>query len=210
MSPAIIPLIMQAGLSSRRPLVVVGIDLAGSPRRPTGLCLLRGLQAETHVAFSDDDILQVIREARPALVPMDAPLSLPRGRRTIHDRSGEHLRPCDRALLRRRIRFFPITLGPMRMLTERGLALKRKLRAMGYRAVECYPGAAQDVWGIPRQHKSRTRLLAGLKRFGLTELKRSATGDELDAATAALVGRQFLLGRGEMLGGRGGILIPAL
>jgi len=201
---------MRAGLSSRAPLVVVGIDLAGSPRRPTGVCLLRGLRAETHVAFSDDDILQVVLEARPALVPIDAPLSLPRGRRTIHDRSDEHLRACDRALLRRRIRFFPITLGPMRMLTERGLALKRKLRAMGYRAVECYPGAAQDVWGLPRQHKSRARLLAGLRKLGMKELKGTATGDELDAATAALVGRQFLLGRGEMLGGKGGILIPVL
>ncbi len=200
---------MNANLSSRAALTVVGIDLAGSPRRPTGLCLLRGLRATTRIAFSDEDILQTVREARPALVPIDAPLSLPRGRRTIHDRSGEHLRACDRALLQRRIRFFPITLGPMRMLTERGLALKRKLRAMGYRAVECYPGAAQDVWGLPRQHKNRARLLAGLKRLGMKELKRTATGDELDAATAALVGRQFLLGRGEMLGGRGGILIPA-
>ncbi|MGH7236732.1 MAG: DUF429 domain-containing protein, partial [Nitrospiraceae bacterium] len=127
-------------MSPRTPMVVVGVDLAGSPRRPTGVCLLRGLRAETHVAFSDDDILRVVRDARPDLVPIDAPLSLPKGRRTIHDRSGEHLRECDRELLRRGIRFFPITLGPMRMLTERGLALKKKLNAMGYRAVECYPG----------------------------------------------------------------------
>ncbi len=35
------------------------------------------------------------------------------------------------------------------------------------------------------------------------------TGDELDAVTAALVGRWFLLGRGEMLGGEEGILMPS-
>ena len=191
-------------------LVVVGIDLAGSPRRPTGLCLLRGLKAETHVAFSDDDILDAVRHALPDLVPIDAPLSLPKGRRTIHDRSGEHLRECDRELLRRRIRFFPITLGPMRMLTERGLALKKKLSAMGYRAVECYPGAAQDVWGLPRQHRDREGLLAGLRKLGVRGLSKTATSDELDASTAALVGRQFLLGRGNMLGGKSGILIPAV
>jgi len=191
-------------------LVVVGIDLAGSPRRPTGVCLLRGLKAETHVAFSDDDILDAVRHARPDLVPIDAPLSLPKGRRTIHDRSGEHLRECDRELLRRRIRFFPITLGPMRMLTERGLALKKKLSAMGYRAVECYPGAAQDVWGLPRQHRDREGLLAGLRKLGVRGLSKTATSDELDASTAALVGRQFLLGRGNMLGGKSGILIPAV
>jgi hypothetical protein len=196
-------------MSPRTLLVVIGVDLAGSPRRPTGLCLLRGLRAETHIAFSDNDILHVVRQARPDLVPIDAPLSLPKGRRTIHDRSGEHFRNCDRELLRRGIRFFPITLGPMRMLTERGLALKKKLRAMGYHAVECYPGAAQDVWGIPRQHRDRQGLLAGLRKLGLRGLRKTATTDELDAATAALVGRWFLLDRAEMLGDKDGIVIPA-
>ena len=192
-----------------KPFTVLGIDLAGSPRRPTGVCLLRGWSARTHVAFSDEDILNAVRQARPDLVPIDAPLSLPKGRKTIHDRAGEHFRDCDRELLRRGIRFFPITLGPMRMLTERGLTLKAKIRAMGYRAIECYPGAAQDVWGIPRQHQDRKELLAGLKKLGMRGLTNAATSDELDAATAALVGRWVLLGRGEMLGGADGIVIPA-
>ncbi len=195
-------------MAKNPPLVVVGIDLAGSPKRPTGFCVLRDLTAETRVAFSDDDILEFVKEARPVLVPIDAPLSLPKGRRTIHDRAGEHLRECDRELLHRGIRFFPITLGPMRMLTERGLALKSTLTTMGYQAVECYPGAAQDVWGLPRQHKDRPGLVAGLRKLGLRGLKKTATSDELDAATAALVGRWFLLGQGTMLGGETGILIP--
>jgi predicted nuclease with RNAse H fold len=191
------------------PLVVVGIDLAGSPKRPTGLCVLRGMIAETHIAFLDEEILDFVKEARPVLVPIDAPLSLPNGRLTIHDRAGEHLRECDRALLRYGIRFFPVTLGPMRMLTERGLALKSRLAAMGYQAVECFPGAAQDLWGIPRQHQDRLGLLTGLRKLGLRGLKKIATSDELDAATAALVGRWSLLGQGQMLGGETGILIPA-
>lgn len=192
------------------PLIVVGIDLAGSPRRATGLCVLRDLTAETRVAFSDDDILNFVKEARPVLVPIDAPLSLPKGRRAIHDRSCEHLRECDRELLRYGIRFFPVTLGPMRMLTERGLSLKRKLLRLGFQAAECYPGAAQDLWGIPRQHQDRLGLVDGLRKLGLRGLKQSATGDELDAATAALVGRWFLSGLGLMLGGENGILIPSV
>lgn len=197
-------------MAKNKPFVVVGIDLAGSPKRPTGLCVLRNLIAETHVVSSDDEILDFVREARPVLIPIDAPLSLPNGRRTIHDRAGEHLRECDRALLRRGIRFFPVTLGPMRMLTERGLALKKRLTAMGYQTVECYPGAAQDLWGIPRQHRDRLGLLSGLRKLGLRGLKKTATSDELDAATAALTGRWFLLGQGLMLGGNSGILIPAV
>jgi hypothetical protein len=191
-----------------KPFVVLGIDLAGSPRRPTGLCLLRGSRARTQVAFSDEDILDRVQQARPDLIPIDAPLSLPRGRRTIHERTGEHFRDCDLELRRRGIRFFPITLGPMRMLTERGLALQVKIRAMGYRVIECYPGAAQDVWAIPRQHRDLKELLAGLRKLGMSGLTRAATSDELDAATAALVGQWVLAGRGEMLGGEDGICIP--
>jgi len=196
-------------VANRKSFVVLGIDLAGSPRRATGLCLLRGLRAHTHVAFSDDDILNWVQQARPHLVPIDAPLSLPKGRKTIHDRTGEHFRESDRELQRLGIRFFPITLGPMRMLTERGLELQAKIRAMGYRVIECYPGAAQDVWGIPRQHRNRKALLAGLKKLGVRGLTNSATSDELDAATAALVGQWVLSGRGEMLGGEDGICIPS-
>lgn len=187
---------------------VVGVDLAGSPRRPTGVCLLRGSKARTRIAFTDEDILKLIQQACPDVVPIDAPLSLPNGRLTIHERSGEHFRLCDRELQRRKIRFFPITLGPMRMLTERGLALRKEIMRMGYRAVECYPGAAQDIWRLPRQHHDRKGLLRGLRLLGVKGLTAKMTGDELDAVTAALVGQLFLMGSGEMLGGEGGILVP--
>jgi len=157
---------------------------------------------------TDEEILNWIAQARPDLVPIDAPLSLPAGRTTIHDRSGLHFRECDLELRRRGIRFFPVTLGPMRMLTERGLALKAKIEKMGYRAVECYPGGAQDVWGLPRQHRDRQGLRRGLETLGVRGLTEAMTGDELDAVTAAWVGRQFLRGQGEVLGGEGGIVMP--
>ena len=197
-------------MANRRSLVVVGVDLAGSPRRPTGVCILRGVKARTQIALTDEEILNAIAQARPELVPIDAPLSLPAGRTTIQDRSGPHFRPCDVELRRRGIRFFPITLGPMRMLTERGLALKAKIERMGYRVVECYPGGAQDLWGLPRQHRDRQGLRRGLEALGVRGLTEATTGDELDAVTAAWVGREFLLGRGEMLGGAEGILMPSV
>jgi len=190
--------------------VIAGIDLAGSPRRPTGVCVLRGLKAQTHIAFSDEEILHSLSQAQPDLVLIDAPLTLPAGRSTIHDRSGEHYRDCDRALRQRGIRFFPVTIGPMRMLTERGMALKEKIKMIGCHMMECYPGAAQDVWGIPRQHRDSVGLAKGLGELGVKGLTSAMTGDELDAATAALVGRWFLLGEGEMLGGDQGIVLPKL
>ena len=86
--------------SKVKPLVVAGVDLAGSPARPTGVCILTGDRARTQLAFDDAEILDIIRSADPELVPIDAPLSLPPGRRDIGDRNGEHFRPCDRELQR--------------------------------------------------------------------------------------------------------------
>ena len=172
------------------------------------ICVLRVLKARTQVVFSNEEIMDLVFQALPDLVPIDAPLTLPAGRRTIHDRSGAHFRECDLALRKRGIRFFPVTLGPMRMLTERGMELKKKIETAGCRVVECYPGAAQDVWGIPRQRHHLAGLAEGLKKLGVKGLRAGMTGDELDAVTAALVGRWFLLGKGEMIGGDKGIVLP--
>ena len=164
-------------MSSREPFIVVGIDLAGSPRRPTGVCTLHGNRAETCIGITDEVILQSIDMAMPDLFTINAPLSLPDGRSTLHDRSGEHMRDCERELRRRRIRFFPITLGPMRMLTGRGLVLNPRIEMMGYRAAECFPGGAQGVWSIPRQHRDITGLRVGLRRPGVKALTGSTTSD---------------------------------
>jgi hypothetical protein len=191
--------------------VVVGIDLAGSPKRNTGVCTLRGnriLRCTT--LFSDKEILLYVAEAKPDIVAVDAPLNLPPGRKTLDDRNGEHFRPCDRELLKRGIRFFPITLGPMRMLTSRGIALKRRLNRRGFRVVEIYPGAAQDVWGISRKQFGLGRLLRGMAKMGIRGLEKKMNGDELDAVSGAIVGRDFLKGKAEVLGNfrHGAIIVP--
>ncbi len=134
--------------------------------------------------------------SRPDIITIDAPLSIPLGRRSIEDRRGPHLRAADRELLRLGVRFFPVTLGPMRMLTERGMRLQRRFAAAGVRSIEGYPGAAQDLWGIPRKGKGTDGLRRGLLHLGLTgDVERpDLTHDELDAVTCALVGRAFLRG----------------
>ncbi len=117
-------------------IVVVGIDLAGVSRRPTGACCLREFDASTALLFEDRDILEFIRRQKPDLVAIDAPLNLPPGRRSIEDRNGAHFRPCDLELRRHKIPFFPITLGPMRALTVRGIALRRLLEKQALRRIE--------------------------------------------------------------------------
>ena len=89
---------------------VLGVDLAGSPHRISGICVLafneREEEAEVNAEGSwderlwrwtacyfrsvraDDEILSVAREEKPAVVGIDAPLSF----------SGKPFRDCDIAV----------------------------------------------------------------------------------------------------------------
>jgi uncharacterized protein len=182
----------------------VGVDLAGSERRPTGFCLLERNQAKVSVLYTDEQILGEIGSPVKA-VAIDAPLSLPRERCCLEDdcpcAGKAHFRVCDLELRKMKIKFFPITLGPMRMLTRRGLDLKAELEGRGFRVFETYPGAAQDIYGIPRQ-KNPEGLKEGLKRFGIKGnwLKDGVTKDELDALTCAIVARDYLQGKTMAIG----------
>jgi len=189
---------------------VIGIDLAGVEHRPTGMCVLRGLKAKTFLSYSDADILWCAEEEKPELVAIDAPLNLPPGRKSIEDRNSQHYRVCDLELKKRKIPFFPITLGPMRVLTVRGIKLRGDFEERGFRVVEMYPGGAQDIWGIPRARRDLTGLILGLERLGIEGLKKDISDHELDAATGALVGRLFLQHKAEVYGNfkEGAILMP--
>ncbi len=158
--------------------------------------------ARTSVALSDDQILAYARTPRLQLVTIDAPLSLPRGRESIDDRAGPHFRECDRELRRLGIRFFPLTLGPMRMLTSRGMRIAAEFRERGIQTVEGYPGGAQDLLGIPRKSVGVPQLQRALRRFGVTGdlVRRTLSHDELDAVTIAWVGWRYLEGTATVIG----------
>jgi len=191
-------------------IVVASLDLAGSRERPTGACLLRGSRAKTALLYADEAVLDFVRAGRPDLVTIDAPLNLPPGRRAIADHNGEHFRPCDLEMRKWGIPFFPITLGPMRELTTRGILLRGRIMRDGFPVREMYPGGAQDLWRLPRARRDPAGLRRGLVRLGLRGLLGSASDHELDAATGALVGRLFLEGRAWAWGdyATGAILMP--
>jgi predicted nuclease with RNAse H fold len=140
-------------------------------------------------------VLKRIEESRPRIVAIDAPLSLPTGRKSIEHRTNVHLRECDKELLRRRIKFFPITLGPMRKLTTRGINLRRTLENKHISVIEVYPGGAQDILGISRKQQGLERLRIGLEKLGVRGLSSRMSDHELDAVTCAVVGKLFLDGK---------------
>ena len=202
---------------SRKNVCVVGIDLAGAPKRPTGICCLRGNEVvESRDVHDDDSILGFVAGHKPDIVAIDAPLCLPPGRKwtpgsAFPADNGSHFRKCDLELRARGIRFFPITLGPMRSLTMRGIVLKRELEKSGCRVIEIYPGGAQDVWGIARKQQGLPLLRRGLRKLGVEGIHARMSGDELDAISGAIVGRLFLEGRAEVYGDfkSGAIVMPA-
>lgn len=182
----------------------MGVDLAGSPRRRTGICYIDDeLRASFMTAYGDDEILAACVRLSPVSIAVDAPLSLPKGRPSLEARGPPHLRACDLKLREMGIKFFPITLGPMRALTARGLTLKARLEALGFTVIETYPGAVQDILGVPRKSAGEAGLIKGLLRLGLSwnrRLYRGLSHDELDAAYCAYVAYLYGNGRAMMIG----------
>ena len=188
-------------------LTVVGIDLTGSERRKSGWAAVTGRTLTTELLASDADLTARTLAAEPFLVSIDSPLSLPAGRISEFDDDpgrSEYgiVREAERRLRGRGIHVYPALLPSMQRLTRRGVELATCLRQRGVPVIESYPGAAQDILGIPRKKTSLKHLVEGLRRFGYTGLGGEAqlSHDELDAATSALVGQFMLAGYWEALG----------
>ncbi|WP_449409271.1 ribonuclease H-like domain-containing protein [Methylobacterium komagatae] len=196
---------------------IVGIDLTGSESKPSGIAVLIGSEAVTTTLGSDDDIVGRVVATGACLVSIDSPLSLPAGRSTAFDDDPGRakfgiMRVCERELKRRGINVYPCLLPSMQRLTARGMALADRIRRLGIPVIESYPGAAQDILGIPRKGAGPEWLVAGLAAFGLRGdfVTERVTHDELDAITSALVGTFFLAGRFEALTGPGenALIVP--
>jgi len=184
---------------------LVGIDLTGSERRATGWAMLRGWHAETKSLITDEELILETVAAKPDIVSIDSPLSVPEG----WNRAQEQLvdgspiyRKCELALKRMGISVFWCLLPTMKGLTMRGMRLADEFRKHGLHTIESYPGAAQDILGIPRKGSSLEELKLGLNRAGIDGeyVTGRVTHDEVDAVTSALVGLFYLAGHYIALG----------
>lgn len=201
------PAVTFQGLGTEEGSRVVGIDLTGSESRPSGWCLLDGSTATTLRLKSDEDIISTTLKAKPSIISIDSPLSLPNGRIMVEDTDPGRskfgiMRECERILKRRGINVYPCLLPSMQRLTQRGISLAQRFRKLGIPVIESYPGAAQDIIRIPRKQAGLHRLIQGLARFGIEGefINGTFSHDELDAITSALVGLFFLAGKFEALG----------
>lgn len=195
---------------------VVGIDLTGSEKRKTGWALLQGKHVKTRLLNTDSDIIETTADAKPDLISIDSPLSLPKGRDCTKDtctcRRFGIMRKAERILRRRGVYVFPSLIRSMQPLTERGIGMRTTFEKRGFAVIESYPGAAQDILRIIRKKVSREDLGQGLANVGLTGefVNGNSSHDELDAITSALVGYYYLAGEYEDLGNKeeGYLIVP--
>ncbi len=196
--------------------ISVGIDLAGSEKKSSGLCILHNEKAFLSLVKDDEDIIKKVTEVKPAVISIDSPLSLPKDRCCANDscecRKYGITRECERTLKKRGINVYPCLIKSMQNLTMRGIKLCRIFENMGYLVIESYPGAAQDILRFPRKRVNLRELEIDLMNMGIKPIshKEVITHDEIDALTSALVGYFYLAGLYEAVGDvdEGFLIIP--
>lgn len=174
---------------------VVGIDLAGMDKNPTGIAILQDKNVSVSCAFRDEDILSVLEKAKPRLVAIDAPLSKPK--------EGP-FREAD--LILREYGTLPLNMRGMVQLLERGMRLKTKIN---FPIIEVFPRATSLILGYyAKGEQVLQKNLIGLGIEGDIE-RRLLSKDELDAISAAITAQLFLSGKAKEVGGdEGKIVVP--
>ena len=170
------PSVTYSQLQAETPLddvCVVGIDLVASDKRESGFCILRGNVATTSRMKTDEDMIEAALVAGANLISIDSPLGIPHGRTTFWDDDVTRdqygiTRECERELKQRGISSYPCLIPSMQKLTQRGMALAAKFKALGLEVIEGYPGGTQDILSIPRKQAGLADLIEGLIEFGIT------------------------------------------
>lgn len=225
---------------------VAGIDLAAG-RGVTEVAILftaeggdlPTFQAERYrEVITDDDILAAITLAAPAVIAIDAPLSLPVSvARSLTSASAAivetaatspYTRAAERDPRWKTLGVRPLPVSFLGGLTFRAISLLPRLRAAAPASeiIEVFPTATLrllDVRPLEGQQKRlskttvamRTAAQQGLTRWitGIPPVESALLGaDHLDALAAALTGIMYLQGRYEALGDadEGQIIVPRI
>jgi HAD superfamily phosphoserine phosphatase-like hydrolase len=120
----------------------IGIDLAASPLRESGVAVIeKGELLTTKLLYSDSEIIQFVLSNQPALVAIDAPLTLPNGSGGTYGS-----RMCDRILQGMKGKycknpnFAPFSPSLIAPLMIRGYTLQKRLLDKVYGIIEIHPG----------------------------------------------------------------------
>ncbi len=181
---------------------IIGIDLAGSSKNNTGLCILdsdgKEKKVKTLMFKGDSEILLQCDMLKPDLIAIDAPLT---------PAKNGFMRLCDEEL--REYGALPQSLRGMTYLVERGITLGNRLKKK-YKVIEVYNAATAKILGFyDKNDLAMQKKLAPLIDGDIKD--RVMKRDELDAITAALMGFLHSQGKASEVGGdEGKIAIPKI
>ena len=193
---------MMQAFHRRRPRILyvgrlVGIDLAGSARRPTGIACLEGKLVKLATVYGDEDVIKITVSPKPRLVAIDAPLTPPR---------RGPLRDVDRMMRRLGFPVLPPGFPGMRQLTARGMILAAFLEEAGVRVIEIHPKST--LRALARRAGVRSAVEAA-RWAGLRLERPPANKHEEDAILALLTAVLYLRGEAvEVRGEEGCIVLP--
>lgn len=180
-------------------IIVIGVDLSGTERAPTGWASLEDRRIITRVARTNDEIIDWTARARPALVGIDGPLTLP---------SRGAVRSVDIEMHRRGYPVLPPLFPGMKDLTYRAIHIAKEMTRLGLTVIEVHPESTRKALGLPRGLK---QLMGAFREMGFRGEfgDRAVTVHEKDAMLAALTAYLHLLGKTEVIGDEGGrIVLP--
>jgi len=181
--------------------VIIGIDLAGKPKNPTGWALWKNKKVETSLIHTNKEILDGVTHSDPTIIAIDAPFSLPK---------KGILRIADREMIRRGYHVFPPCLPAMKTLTLRAMKLNKLMTKKGYKTIEVHPTSTRKALNMPL--KDWRKIQTTLETIGLEgDLKlRALKSHEIDAVTAALTAYLYMKNQAEAIGDgeEGHIIIP--
>ena len=168
-------------------LKIIGIDLAGKTKNPTGICLLKNNEPEFYILYSNKQILKTSLDFKPEIIAIDAPIM----------KGKPRIRKADRVM--KKYKALPTSLPSMKKLTIRGSKLSEKLGAY-YKVIEVFPTATAKILGVYSKNYKETA-----EKLGIKIRKKH----ELDAYLCCLTARLFLEEKAVKIGDKDGkIIVP--
>lgn len=182
-------------------LVIIGIDLAGSSKNPTGWALWKNRMVKANLVYTDKEILESVLNNHPSIIAIDAPLKLPK---------KGILRKADKEMIKRGYRVFPPALPAMKKLTLRAEKINTLILEKGYKTIEVHPTSTRKALSMPLKEWGKIQTI--LKSIGLKgEIEtRTLVPHEIDAITAALTAYLRMKSQTEAIGDskEGFIIVP--
>ncbi len=162
----------------------LGLDLAAKEKNPSGLATIEGRKIGVWTLHTDEEIMKRIREEKPIMVAIDAPLT------TRVDRYA------DKYL--RRYGALSLKIPAMMTLAKRALNIVAQIKEI--RVIEVFPTATAKILGFYRRNKME--MLSFFSSFILPEVKNE---HEVDAIIAAYTAHLHFMGETETVDG---VVIP--